>query len=105
MMRAGAAMLPFDLPSQSGIEEELNRFQWQGAPTERGYAALSVSDSEAGVPTLTNEFWTAKQRAPHSLHEVSCRACFKPQLPEFFISRLTAPGDVVYDPFMGEARR
>src|SRR5262249_8481328 len=33
--------------------------------------------------------------------EISYRACFKPQLPRFFIERLTAPGDVVYDPFMG----
>jgi len=35
------------------------------------------------------------------LHEISYRACFKPQLPEFFINRLTKPGDGVYDPFMG----
>jgi DNA methylase len=35
------------------------------------------------------------------LHEISYRACFKPQLPRFFIERLTARGDVVYDPFMG----
>lgn len=101
MRRAGAATLPFDLPAQSAIEEELTCFRWQGVPTELGYLAPSVSESEAGVPTLTNEFWTAKQRAAHSLHEVSYRACFKPQLPEFFISRLTAPGEVVYDPFMG----
>jgi DNA modification methylase len=54
-----------------------------------------------GVPTFVNEFWTAKQRAAHSLHEISYRACFKPQLPRFFIERLTALGDFVYDPFMG----
>lgn len=53
------------------------------------------------VPTFVNEFWTAKQRAAHSLHEISYRACFKPQLPRFFIERLTQPGDHVYDPFMG----
>ena len=53
------------------------------------------------VPTFVNEFWTAKQRQASSLHEVSYRACFKPQLPRFFIERLTQPGDVVYDPFMG----
>ena len=35
------------------------------------------------------------------MHEVSYRACFKPQLPAFFIERLTRPGDAVYDPFMG----
>ncbi len=53
------------------------------------------------VPTFVNEYWTARQRQASSLHEVSYRACFKPQLPRFFIERLTAPGDVVYDPFMG----
>src|SRR2546421_670009 len=53
------------------------------------------------VPTYVNEYWTSKQRAASSLHEVSYRACFKPQLPRFFIERLTKPGEVVYDPFMG----
>ncbi len=53
------------------------------------------------VPTYVNEFWTAKQRAASRLHEISYRACFKPQLPRFFIQRLTEPGEVVYDPFMG----
>jgi len=55
----------------------------------------------AMVPVLVNEFWTAKQRDGHALHEVSYRACFKPALPHFFISRFTQPGDLVYDPFMG----
>ena len=54
-----------------------------------------------GIPVFANEFWTSKQRAAHSLHEISYRACFKPQLPRFFIERLTEPGDVVFDPFMG----
>lgn len=54
-----------------------------------------------GIPVFVNEFWTSKQRAASPLHEVSYRACFKPQLPRFFINRLTRPGDVVYDPFMG----
>jgi hypothetical protein len=53
------------------------------------------------VPTFVNEFWTSRQRAAHSLHEISYRACFKPQLPRFFIERLTGTGDRVYDPFMG----
>ncbi|MDR3102715.1 MAG: site-specific DNA-methyltransferase [Methanocalculaceae archaeon] len=53
------------------------------------------------VKKYTNEFWTAKQRNACSLHEISYRACFKPQLPRFFIDRLTAEGDVVYDPFGG----
>ena len=45
------------------------------------------------VPTFVNEFWTARQRQASSLHEISYRACFKPQLPRFFIERLTQPGD------------
>lgn len=53
------------------------------------------------VPFYVNEFWTSKQRVAHPLHEVSYRACFKPQLPRFFVERLTGEGDVVYDPFMG----
>lgn len=53
------------------------------------------------VPTYVNEFWTARQRAASSLHEVSYRACFKPQLPRFFVERLTRPGERVHDPFMG----
>jgi hypothetical protein len=61
----------------------------------------SVQVWERPVRYLINEFWTSGQRQAHSLHEVSYRACFKPQLPEFFINRLTAPGDAVYDPFMG----
>lgn len=69
--------------------------------TWREFGRPSVEVSTDGVPTFVNEFWTAKQRQGHSLHEVSYRACFKAQLPAFFIDRLTAPGDRVYDPFMG----
>lgn len=47
------------------------------------------------------ELWTAGQRQAHSLHEVSYRACFKPQLPRYFIERYTKSGDTVYDPFAG----
>lgn len=54
------------------------------------------------VPKYCNEFWTAKQRQMHSLHYAnSYRASFKPELPEFFISKYTRPGDTVGDPFGG----
>lgn len=53
------------------------------------------------VPRFSNEFWTSRQRQASSLHEISYRACFKPQLPQFFIEALTEPGDLVYDPFSG----
>lgn len=56
---------------------------------------------DGGPPIYRGEFWTAKQRTGHSLHEVSYRACFKPQLPRFFIDHLTEDGDTVLDPFAG----
>ena len=64
---------------------------------ERRTAVKKVED----IDYFTNEFWTSGQRQSHPIHEISYRACFKAQLPEFFIERLTRPGDVVYDPFMG----
>lgn len=70
-------------------------------PTHLTHTAYELGGRTRRVPTYVNEFWTAKQRAASSLHEVSYRACFKPQLPRFFIERLTAPGDAVHDPFMG----
>jgi DNA modification methylase len=53
------------------------------------------------VRRIVGEFWTAGQRRASSLHEISYRACFKPQLPAYFIRRFTAEGGVVYDPFSG----
>ena len=52
-------------------------------------------------PKYINGFWTAKQRQSNAIHEISYRACFKPQLPNFFIELLTKEGDFVYDPFSG----
>jgi len=61
----------------------------------------STTISNKVVKKYISEFWTAKQRDACSLHEISYRACFKPQLPRFFIDRLTSEGDTVYDPFGG----
>src|SRR3712207_126565 len=69
-----------------------------------GFRALGRSTEtfvDGGMPYFVNEYWTARQRQSHALHEVSYRACFKAELPRFFIERLTRPGEVVYDPFMG----
>ena len=52
-------------------------------------------------PRLSLELWTSRQRQAANLHEISYRACYKPQLPRHFIERLTHPGDRVYDPFSG----
>ena len=53
------------------------------------------------LPVSVDEFWIAKQRAGHSIHEVSYRACYKPQLPAYFIRKYCGSESVVYDPFMG----
>ncbi len=68
-----------------------------GTSTKQSYIYVGKEP----IPVYTNEFWTSKQRAAHSLHEISYRACFKPQLPHFFIDKLTVEGDVIFDPFMG----
>ena len=60
-----------------------------------------VRERRDGIPYIIGEFWTAKQRQSHSLHEISYRACFKAELPEYFIKRFTKPSDTVFDPFMG----
>lgn len=84
------------------LKDELRAFREFGAATRVTVTEAQTGSGEARrVETFVNEFWTAKQRAAHSLHEVSYRACFKPQLPRFFIERLTRPGERVYDPFMG----
>jgi hypothetical protein len=60
---------------------------------------LNISDKL--FPIFINEYWTSKQRQSSSIHEISYRACFKAQLPKFFIKLLTQEGDIVYDPFAG----
>lgn len=83
----------FDSATVHDLASELETFSFNGDRT--------IVEHRNGVPYFFNEFWTARQRQAHSIHEVSYRACFKPQLPDFFIERLTKPGDTVYDPFMG----
>jgi hypothetical protein len=86
-----------------------------GHSTQSVHNFLAAFISPAGQPTLfgeviagsekvqkyINEFWTSRQRQASSIHEISYRACFKPQLPRFFIDLFTKKGDVVYDPFSG----
>lgn len=84
----------FAAPSGDGdIIAQIASFRWEGEETREF--------RDEGIPYYVNEFWTARQRQAHSIHEVSYRACFKAELPSFFIERLTAPGDGVHDPFMG----
>ncbi len=84
------------------FQEYILKFSEFGAPTFVSNTRVSIdNDTVVNIPTYINEFWTSRQRACNSLHEVSYRACFKPQLPRFFIDRLTRAGQTVYDPFMG----
>jgi len=73
--------------------DALRRFTFDGTPT--------AEFEQDGLRYFVNAFWTAGQRRGHSIHEISYRACFKSQLPGFFIERLTSPGNRVFDPFSG----
>jgi len=88
-------LLPFD--NASGSQQQT---QTERADRNRVAIAPETSSFE-GVRVIRGEFWTSKQRQASSIHEISYRACFKPQLPRYFIERFTAPGEIVYDPFMG----
>lgn len=91
--------------SMDDFDRHLRAFQYQPDETVtdnvRSTHVEEVKVGDTVVRRYINEFWTAKQRDASSLHEVSYRACFKPQLPRFFIDRLTVEGDTVYDPFGG----
>ncbi len=76
-------------------------FQESALADSRQTIVEPICSSEDKTFRFTNEFWTARQRQAASIHEISYRACFKPQLPRFFIELLTRPGAVVYDPFSG----
>ncbi len=73
-----------------------------GKAPEKNVTDIRVLEiGDVKVKVFVNEFWTHRQRQANSIHEISYRACFKPQLPRFFIALLTEPGDSVYDPFAG----
>jgi DNA modification methylase len=81
------------------LETQLRDFSMKGSSRKS-----TVEDwvfGERAYKKYINEFWTAKQRDASSLHEISYRACFKPQLPRFFIQLLSQPSEVIYDPFAG----
>jgi len=79
--------------SLGGFEETL--------PLPKDVEVTQHSFGKIKVPVYQGEFWTSKQREGHSIHEVSYRACYKPQLPEYFLRRHAVPGSLVFDPFLG----
>ena len=88
-------------PSHNEFVDDIAGFDTFGKNTIMTPYEWEVDGRKGLTMKAVNEYWTSGQRQASSLHEISYRACFKPQLPEFFISRLTKPGDGVYDPFMG----
>lgn len=82
-------------PIHESLRKNMSIFE-----SENG-TSRQITSHKDGYPIVIDEFWTSKQRQASSIHEVSYRACFKPQLPNFFINRFTQPGDIVYDPFSG----
>ena len=68
---------------------------------ERSGRMTQASAEVAEYSVQRGSFWTSKQRQGHSINEISYRACFKPQLPQYFIDRYSDEGDVVLDPFLG----
>ncbi len=59
-LTASAAM------SAAAFVEWLRAFEWEGRQTVVSqFESASVA---AAVPVLTNEYWTSRQRAAHSLH-------------------------------------
>tara|TARA_B110000263_G_scaffold67588_1_gene58487 strand:+ start:788 stop:2047 length:1260 start_codon:yes stop_codon:yes gene_type:complete len=81
--------------------EQVKSFNEFGTDTIIELFEWEIDGKSGVVEKAINEYWTSGQRQAHSLHEISYRACYKPQLPRFFIERLTQQGDAVYDPFMG----
>ncbi|MDI6736890.1 MAG: DNA methyltransferase [Nanoarchaeota archaeon] len=81
------------------VKEFLKEFTLDNTDSKTIIDSVKVGNGE--ITRFINEFWTSKQRQASSIHEVSYRACFKPQLPRFFIELLTEKGDKVYDPFSG----
>lgn len=80
-------------------KENLDHYLSQSECKKTKIDYFSFDDHD--YPRYINEFWTSKQRQSSSIHEISYRACFKAQLPRFFIKLLTTPEDIVYDPFSG----
>jgi DNA modification methylase len=81
--------------------EQLNIFPTAEAEKNNSFVEEKMVIGNNEVKKIIVEFWTSKQRQASSLQEISYRACFKPQLPNYFIDKYTQKGDVVYDPFGG----
>jgi len=91
---------------QLNLENYLTSFSLAGNidlfdPCQKITQIETLDISGERYPKYVNEYWTAKQRQSNAIHEIAYRACFKPELPRFFIDLLTNPEDIVFDPFSG----
>ncbi len=102
MVSSGSVRLPPGVMLEEGaLLEFFKSFVYREEGTFLPGARSRWGASDLNISVFTNEFWTSRQRQASSIHELSYRACFKPQLPRFFIELLTKRGDTVYDPFLG----
>lgn len=83
------------------IEKQSNLDDYHTFMQENTELPYYIKFRENGEKVIYGSFWTNKQRGGNSIQEISYRACFKPQLPEYFLSRYSKPGDLVLDPFSG----
>jgi len=85
------------------LVSEISEFRYSETDSDRVLETHTdtINIERGDFTSFINQFWTSRQRKGSSLHEISYRACFKPQLPRFFIERLTKKGGRVYDPFSG----
>lgn len=93
---------------ESDVAQYLSQFSQAGQDVQGSFFELGSRSKVEHVhvmgeiiPRYVKEFWTSRQRQGSSISEISYRACFKPQLPRFFIQMLTREGETVYDPFSG----
>jgi DNA modification methylase len=60
-----------------------------------------ISNDVISLQAVRGKFWNNEGRGYSKLHQYAYRACFRPELPRFFIEHLTSKGEIVFDPFCG----
>jgi len=84
------------------LKKYFSGFTFSGSDSKRIKTKIEYFEySDILIPRYVNEYWTSKQRQGNPLHEISYRACYKAELPRFFIKLLSKENDIVYDPFAG----
>ena len=87
-MTAKQPTLSIESPESDWLKRELADFNAFGQNT----IVTSTETEQIRLETYVNEFWTAKQRAANALHEISYRACFKPQLTQILYRTINHTG-------------